>query len=83
MGLLLQVGGPGVTKNDGEALVRYERACAAGNGWACLYTGDAYQRGYGVKPDFGKSSHFFLKACDGTREGFKEECQAIGDRMMM
>lgn len=83
MGLILQVGGPGVTKNDREALGHYERACAAGNGWACLYAGDAYQRGYGVKPDHGKASSFYLKACDGSREGFREECEGIGDRMMM
>lgn len=86
LGVMHQVGGGAIKKDDAKAVAFYESACNSGNAWGCFRAGDCYQRGHGVSPDFKKATSFWKRVCEGEMPlggGFKDECWNLGERMGM
>ena len=66
--------GKGVPRDLPRALALFDKACQAGDPFACHSLGYCYEHGNGVAKDQARATALYRKACTG---GWREACAAL------
>lgn len=74
-------------KDYGRAYTYFNKGCNAKNGYSCLYLGDMYKEGNGVKQDLKKRDEYYEQAIEiffqACKDNVSTGCRGLGESYML